>query len=481
LARSTRRIALLALAGLAACSESRPNTAPPLDRFYYPTGIALTKLANDHTGIVVLSSNFDLRYDAGDGGTVLVVDVEATLAGAPPDRGSPAALAVVGSSRVGSFGGQVAVLDSTSCSTWGGRATRILATSRSQNALYAIDMAPEGTLACDPSRAPCKVPLEPTLGDPFGIAVACGSFPEPVGTTEQEGFALADHAYAFVTYGLSANLEGWLSRLDMLSDPAVTRKQIDLGLSQGYAAVFDRGTAEQATARLYVTSRFASVGFNPLRWFGVATPRLDAELAPLAPSALDLGAVVRGSDSRGMAISSDGERAYLALRMYDVDDATSLGGRPSVDVSGALAVIDLREQPQGGPAARVLRVVPLDRGPTEVKVIHRTGQRDLVAITSTDDSALTLYDDEAGEIARVFGLCGSEPGNANAPPPCDTGKPLLGKQPYGLAVQPLTPTASQARLFVGSFDRSWVNVIDIDPSRPQAAPSAWTRIGTERP
>ena len=147
-------------------------------------------------------------------------------------------------------------------------------------------------------------------------------------------------------------------------------------------------------------------------------------------------------------------------------------------------MIDLREQPQGGPAARVLRVVPLDRGPTEVKVIHRDGQRDLVAITSTDDAALTLYDDEVGEIARVFGLfgrCDSESDNANAPPPCDPGKPLLGKQPFGLAVQPLTPTASQARLFVGSFDRSWVNVIDIDPSRPQAAPSAWTRIGPERP
>jgi len=481
LARSTRRIALLALAGLAACSESRPNTAPPLDRFYYPTGIALTKIANDHTGLVVLSSNFDLRYDAGDGGTVLVVDVEATLAGAPSDRGSPAALAVVGSSRVGSFGGQVAILDSTSCSTWGGRATRILATSRSQNALYAIDMAPEGTLACDPSSAPCKVPLESTLGDPFGIAVACGSFPEPVGTTEQEGFVSEPpRAYAFVTYGQSANLEGWLSRLDMLAgDPSATRKRLDLGLSQGYAAVFD-----QNSARLYVTSRFASVGFNPLRWFGVATPRLDAELAPLGPSTLDVGAVVRGSDSRGMAISSDGTRAYLALRMYDVDDATSFGGRPSADVSGALAVIDLREQPQGGPAARVLRVVPLDRGPTEVKVIHRDGQRDLVAITSTDDAALTLYDDEVGEIARVFGLfgrCDSESDNANAPPPCDPGKPLLGKQPFGLAVQPLTPTASQARLFVGSFDRSWVNVIDIDPSRPQAAPSAWTRIGPERP
>jgi hypothetical protein len=475
LARSTRRIALLALAGLAACSEPRRNNSPPFDRFYYPTGIALTTIETPqgkHTGLVVLSSNFDLRYDVANGGTVLVVDVDETLAGS----GSPLPLAVVGATQVGSFGGQLAILDSTTCpDVWVDPTAMVLATSRSQDALYAIEMAPDGSLTCDPSRAPCKVPLEPTLGDPFDVAIACGSFPEPVGTTEQEGFASADHAYAFVTYGQSANSEGWLSRLDMLAgDPAASRKQIDLGLSQSYAAIYDQGSA-----RLFVTSRFASVGFNPLRWFGVAVPRLDAELAPLGPSVLDVGAVVSGSDSRGMAISSDGERAYLALRMYDVDAATSLGGRPAGDVSGALAVIDLTDLSQGGPA-RVLSVVPLDRGPAEVKVIPRAGQRDLVAVTSSDDSALTLYDDQVGEIARVFGLCGSEPDNANAPQPCDTGEPLLGKQPFGLAVQPGVPDATHARLFVGSFDQSWVNVIDIDPSQPQAAPSAWRRIGPER-
>ncbi len=471
----TRWIGLLALAGLAACSDSSPTSAPPLDRFYYPTGIALQTLASGHTGLVVVSSNFDLRYDVVNGGTMLVVDVDDTLANA---SSSPATPVVVGSVRIGSFGGEVAILDPASCPAWAGRGLQLLVASRSEGALYRVEMASDGELTCDPSRAPCKVPLESTLGDPFGITVACGSFPEPNGSTEQEGFAFADRAYAFVTYGRTLDAEGWLSRIDLLAD-SPARTQLDLGLSPSYTTVFDPGSA-----RLYVTSRFGAIGSDPLRWFELATPRLDGELAPLNPSAFDLGATVRGSEARGMALSSDRTRAYVALRMYNVDDATVLGGRPSNDVSGALAVLDVRESPQGGLSIHVLRVVPLGRGPTAVKAIPRSGQRDLVAVTSSDDSALTLYDDEREEIAKVFGLCGSEPGaqpeNDNAPGPCDTGKPLMGKQPFGLAVQPSTPSASQARLFVGSFDRSWVNVIDIDPSRPQDPPSAWRRIGPER-
>ena len=63
--------------------------------------------------------------------------------------------------------------------------------------------------------------------------------------------------------------------------------------------------------------------------------------------------------------------------------------------------------------------------------------------------------------------------------PCAPGDPLTGKQPFGLAVEPRSN--GLARLFVGSFDRSWVNVIDVDPLRPTLAPASWARIGPERP
>jgi hypothetical protein len=81
------------------------------------------------------------------------------------------------------------------------------------------------------------------------------------------------------------------------------------------------------------------------------------------------------------------------------------------------------------------------------------------------------------------------------PRPCPQGKPQLGKQPFGLAVEafaaPDLPGTALARLYVGSFDRSWVNVIEIDPAHPgaravaradgPARPLRWDRIGAERP
>ncbi|MFL5273883.1 MAG: hypothetical protein ACJ79E_17640, partial [Anaeromyxobacteraceae bacterium] len=77
------------------------------------------------------------------------------------------------------------------------------------------------------------------------------------------------------------------------------------------------------------------------------------------------------------------------------------------------------------------------------------------------------------------------------------GKPALGQQPFGLAVEQsldvrLGKPPRLARLYVGSFERSWVNVIEIDPANPSAttvpgaAPGStyqlrWDRIGLERP
>jgi hypothetical protein len=93
--------------------------------------------------------------------------------------------------------------------------------------------------------------------------------------------------------------------------------------------------------------------------------------------------------------------------------------------------------------------------------------RDLVAVSCADDGTLYLYDDESGAVARVFAL---DP---------VTGKPELGKQPFGLAEE--VRSDGKVRLFVGSFDRSWVSVVRIDdPARPR---NAWIelRLGRERP
>jgi hypothetical protein len=89
-----------------------------------------------------------------------------------------------------------------------------------------------------------------------------------------------------------------------------------------------------------------------------------------------------------------------------------------------------------------------------------------------------VYDDELGEIAQVIAFCQPTEG-ATSPGPCQAGRPRLGLQPFGLAVERRAP--DRVRIYVGSFDRNWVNIIDMDPTNPQAPPVGWWRIGQERP
>jgi hypothetical protein len=168
-------------------------------------------------------------------------------------------------------------------------------------------------------------------------------------------------------------------------------------------------------------------------------------------------------------------------------------------------VVDLNRVLSGTAAAdTVLNVVHLDRGPAALTVIPRfdasgkpqvdaTGNPlDLVAVTSSDDGTMTIYDNGIGATTAVFGICDAlSPLALNrqvfadtpglVPSPCPDGNPSLGKQPFGLAWEPYTSgTQTLARLFVGSFDRSWVNAIVLDPANP-GAPTSWARIGPERP
>jgi hypothetical protein len=478
--RTASLIAASALLGLA-CSDTGPVTPPVTDRFFYPTGLAIRHVdANGapapanclagtdtcRTQLLVVSSNFDLRFDSASGGTVMAVDVDRALQlydpSQPPQPLQPATAggAQLGVARIGSFGGEVAILDGTTCSGFGG--AEALVASRSLNVLYRVSIGANGELSCGGG---CRLPLQSTFGDPYGVTVACGNF----GGTDQQ--------LAFVTYLRTPDSEGQLSQIDLATG---NRTEKDLGsVSTARSTVFDA-----SSARLYVTQLFAEVGSSPLRWFSLA--------AAEDVSSMNLYSLVPGAELRSMAISSDSQRAYLALRIYDVDTASATGLRPLDDVGGALAVMDISPGPGGQPAARLLNVVPIDRGASEIQVVPRidpaTSQqrvdprsgeplRDLVAVTCTDDSTLTLYDDQTGSVAKVFGICGGVAGELQ-PVPCKFGDPLTGGQPFGLAVEPLAN--GDARLYVGSFDRWWINVIEINPLNPTASPASWARIGPER-
>lgn len=517
-----RKLAPLALVAAVACSDAVPSSSPPRDRFYFPSGIALTRLSNGDAGLVVASSNFDLQFDASNGGTVIVVDVDDTLAKADPAAGPAQHIApptVVGSARIGSFGGEVAIVDDATCPGWTSglaRPVTALVASRSLNQLFAVPLAPgsaPGGLTCDGRGGGLDCPvldLDPTATDPYGVTVACeGGAPGTPPTS----------AYAFVTYLRTTASQGLVTRVNLLAAsqgkllPAsvdTTVPPMDFLGPPTSSSAFSPGLAGDAThpaipPRLFVTSRFAVLDTTPLRWADLS----DGGFA--VGSAFLIDPVVRGADMRGLALSSPGlpRRAYVALRLFDVDLAASIGVRPPTDTGGALAVIDLDEKPAGGPRLAVLDVVPIGRGANEVRVVPRQDTAgnplpDLVAVASTDDGTVSLYDAATGAVAKVFALERSDPAappvgdgrcDEGVPPPCPLGAPQMGKQPFALAVEaPFTRAGVQdaagkpvplARLYVGSFDRSWVNVVEIDPLNPAArqvngAALRWDRIGAER-
>jgi hypothetical protein len=484
LAHFLRKLALLALAAAAACNDTPPSSPPPTDRFYYPTGLAVRKLASGHTQLVVSSSNFDLLYDVANGGTVIAVDVDETLRGRA-GKGAPIPLAKPSAMRIGSFAGELAIADPTTCPGWTG-VPQALVASRSEGAFYRFDLdaTGDGTGVSCATADGCRLALETTLDDPYSVTLACGSFPATPGA------APTPQLTAYVGFLRTQAAEGILTRIDLSSQPATTAR-IDVSIGTASSAAFD-----PATQRLYVTSRFIGVGTSPLRWLELDAPGQAATVVDIDPQ-------IRGTEMRGIALSTFDparpRRGYLPLRLYDFDLAVTIG-RPPTDVGAALAVLDLSDPP-GGVTARpkVLRLVPLALGANEVRVIPRVGRRDLVAVTSSDDGSLTLYDDEKESVARVFGTCGARETDPAAPcrPGPDDGKPSLGQQPFGLAVEaytaPEAPGVPLVRLYVGSFDRSWVNVIEIDPSNPGASTVAvpgpppstyalrWDRVGLERP
>jgi len=438
MSRFPKEIALLALGLAAACSDRAIPAPPPIDRFFFPSGMAVRHLPTGRTQLLVVSSNYDLRYDTG---TLLSVDPDTSGDAFQGDT----RLDVLGWAPVGSFGGEVKVAEASACPPlWESQA---VTTSRQAIEGYFFSLGDDGSLSCGDL---CRMPLEQTFADPYGVTIVCSPFYED--------------ATAFFTYLRGPLDQGLATEISLvwdsstgdkvpLTSPDSTRQRrqnaFDLGSGPVRSGAYDPGTA-----RLFFTPN-GTIGSNPLRWVELTLAR---QFFPIFPvRAFDLYGEVRGSAGRGIALSRDGTRAYVTLVLYDALEA-SRSGRAFVEGS-ALAILDIRPDASGVTVPKLLQVVPLEAGAAEVRVIDRPGRRDLLAITCSDAGSLVLYDDEVGQVVRVIGT------------DTVTGLPVLGRQPFGLALEenPDPARCGQAgcvRLFVGAFERSTVGIVEVDPQRP---------------
>ena len=450
-------VAILAFLMAAGCQDSYPVQVPPLDAFYFPTGIAVRSYpgpasAGGRSELVVVSSNFDLRYDSRTGGTVVAVDPD--LSG-DADVNGP--LAVLGGYRMASFGGEVEIADAT-CAPLAAAdpavaagGAKVVVASRSARTIYRIDMDAAGALSGD---AGTSTVLPVQLIDPYGVTVQCST---------RAGLS---QAYAFVTHLFAPGNTGILSRLDLVTG---VFDVIVLGVPPTYHSTFDPDTG-----KLFVTSKFGLGA--PLRW---VDPLLfpatgSGEYAPVV-GGKDLTRFISGGLTRDTALSTDRQRLYVNFELVDVDTALRIG--VIIPQGGGIGVFDLRPNPVNQPDLQLVSLVPTCLGSGQIKVLPgRPGKRDLVAVTCDTQGILVLYDDEAGNVVSTVGL------------DTGTGLPELGRLPFGLATEAIDPSRATpatvppnpayrpspcgpqsqacARIYVASFAQSWVNILELDPAHP---------------
>ncbi len=425
-----RRLVWCAVALALACGETAKTQPGPLDRIYRPTGLAV-----ESGRLLVASSNADLLYDDETGGSVIALD--------------PASLdsvRVAGAVTVRSFAGDLAVARTTSqdpaardpeaCGTAVPGALALFAT-RGSNTLNTLRVASDGKLSCDR----CGIPLSGTFSDPFAVTVACGP----------------GRASAFVGYLRSPDGGAWLTEYD-LATGALRSARVGAGPVRAFAY-------DAARDRLYLVGLATGVP-TPLRWLelGGCTFGLAAGAGGCSVGSASLATLPPGIELRSIALAHPfpgaPQRAFLTGRLYDTAAAATAGAR-TTDFGGRLLVVDLVDNAQGGVDVRpVGEPIDIGKGAQDVRVLPmRTGRRDVVAAVAIDDGVLTILDDDTGAWTQFRRSDGA---------PSATGAPVLGHQPFGIAVDPVV-TGAAARLYVGSYGENYVTPIDVPLDAPDQA------------
>ena len=464
-----RRLAALLLV-LAACGEPASVRTPPMDRFLAPSGLAVTSVparpGGGASALLVASANYDLAYDGPTGGTVISVNPDPAAQGGSAGQpgGALVKLPAAGGARKGSYTGALAVVDQASCPGYAdpvhGSPATALVPSRYSGTLARLPVAADGgVVACDGPG--CTVKFDEKLLDPFSVTVACRS-----DRTRRSAFV------GFLQVAQLGNSEvrtGHVAELDLDAASPGVPSFFPIGLGPVSDMAYDA-----LTDRLYVATRpvlsTSPSSRAPIYAVDLGGCRPGDEGCPL-PLESDLFAVLRGADLQGLALSNPqdglGRRLYVAARVYDVSLFSLIGVRPTNDLAGALMVVDAAEDVSGRPALRGLRVVPVGTGPGQVRVLPArpprpdgTPRRDLVAVVTSQDGSLTLYDDETGQVVRVLSIDET------------SGAPETGRKPFSLAVEPAASGPADApvgRVYVGAFQQSVVTLVDVPLLSPGTA------------
>jgi DNA-binding beta-propeller fold protein YncE len=407
-----RQTLAIVLAALSGCAQTNVGTPPPTDSFYYPVSLAAVEMTPGEPILYVVSSNFDLAFNHG---TILAVDT-AKLSDPPNGSVAKAVDQKAGWVTIDHFGGEIA-------SYFPKRPTqneklRLFVPTRYDNRLSVVRADGDGTtLSCLPdfdAGQDCQ-PQGILLQDSDDSVIRAV---DPFGVVIDGQTALVTHLHqADDPPETGQNPTAYVVQLNAETLTSLNFIEIGPAPAEGAAAT---------PAGVYIGGRSlasSTIGSSQALRNIVEGTVVDVGLT--ASTAIQ--------EVRSVALASDKSRIYATTRSPD-----------------GLVVVDISQDLLGGfPRNRVLGFTTLPSGPSELIVLPRPGQRDLVAVSCTDANAVTFFDDETGEATGlVSGIV----------------------EPFGLAHSSIAGNPSGARVFVASFGNHTVDVIDIaDLSRPRTA------------
>jgi hypothetical protein len=411
------------LAALFGCGVEAPPEAPPLDRFYFPTGVHHLPVAGGPGTLLVASSTFDRRYDFG---AVTAVSLEGAGLNLPDFLGGIAPATAPGE-QLGSldiaphervltapFAG---MMDATRPGA-DGRVRLFVPTRSEGDQLFPIDWDGEvlqcvggGTENCVPHGLSLTARGLGTGAADEGFADGKPRAPAPYGVTVADDRVWVTHLQAADSpVGSLRNRESYLVTT-LVAEPELSATSfIPIGPAPSSAVAVGQ-------RYVYVAGRNTPASFQPLRLVDRRDPSRVLPTGTLGEFRL--------LDVRDIVLSADETRAYMLGRSPDV-----------------LLVLSIDDPAGDAPQLQVVGSVPLPEGPTMVRVIPGAqAQATLLAITCTQANALAVYDDATGQLATIV--------TAD-----------MVQQPFGVAVQ-APPGAPGARLFVTGFGDGRVAVVDL--------------------
>jgi DNA-binding beta-propeller fold protein YncE len=400
----------LALASLSGCPSEGTGAAPPLDSFHYPVSVSVLDAGPAGPRVLyVVSSNFDLRYNRG---TVLAIDLNKLgdrVDGPVGDAIDPEHGYVL----IDSFAGLAAQYQPVGAAA---EARTLFVPTRANNLLYVVD-ASGAQLSC--------------RGTGGQDCLAQGISLEQGNQIAQDPFATAISGHDLYVTHLRRptigedSVDSVVVRMDAESPGTPTFFSIGPAPSEGITAT---------PAGLYFTGRALRDSLQPLR-----------RLSDSTVSDAGIESSTRIKETRGIAVSSDGTRLYVATRGTRTETYSEL--LPAEGPDGLL-IVDISADPlTGEPRNQPLGFVSMPEGASRIHVMARPGAGDLVAVACTDSNMVALYDADLGEVVGLV---------QGTVEPFDIASIALG--------------ASGRRLYVASFGNHTVDVIDIpDMARPGEA------------